>query len=384
MDTWQPCDIPVRRLTPDDGHYFFGYYDLAADNGRAHLCHKAPFMDRLHGPGDRVLVGTVPLNGGPFTPVDETGAWCFQQGAMLQFLPGSDDRILYNIETAGGYGARVRSLAGGPVRDYDRPVTALSPDGSFYLSVNMARLYAFRPGYGYAGRPDPFAGEPAPAEDGVWRVDLPGGRARLLYSLADLAALSGSTFAPGEKLCINHITVAPGGERCVLLLRNMEQHPWKTMVFTADCQGRGTPHVLLDEEMASHYWWQDAGHILFYARVMGKDGLYTLEDGCRRAQAWDEGLFAFDGHMRLSPDGRWLSYDRYPDEDGCRWLLLYHMAAGRGFRLARLFGPNPPIIDIRCDLHPRWCQDGALLTIDSIHEGFRGVYALSAADFPAL
>ena len=30
--------------------------------------------------------------------------------------------------------------------------------------------------------------------------------------------------------------------------------------------------------------------------------------------------------------------------------------------------------DMRCDLHPRWNQNGTKISFDSTHEGFRGVY----------
>jgi len=32
---------------------------------------------------------------------------------------------------------------------------------------------------------------------------------------------------------------------------------------------------------------------------------------------------------------------------------------------------------VRCDLHPRWSRDGRYITVDSIHSGNRGIYALN-------
>ena len=44
-----------RKLTPDDGHYFFGYYDRNPWNGDVtkHLVMKAPQIQRLPARGER-------------------------------------------------------------------------------------------------------------------------------------------------------------------------------------------------------------------------------------------------------------------------------------------------------------------------------------------
>ena len=35
--------------------------------------------------------------------------------------------------------------------------------------------------------------------------------------------------------------------------------------------------------------------------------------------------------------------------------------------------------DVRCDLHPRWHPDGALLTVDAVPAGDRQIYLLDVA-----
>ena len=34
--------------------------------------------------------------------------------------------------------------------------------------------------------------------------------------------------------------------------------------------------------------------------------------------------------------------------------------------------------DLRCDLHPRWNEDGSMISFDSTHEGQRAVYIIDA------
>ena len=48
----------AKIITPvDDSHYFFGYYDLRASQGKRHLCHRVKFMDRLPEEGDVAELG---------------------------------------------------------------------------------------------------------------------------------------------------------------------------------------------------------------------------------------------------------------------------------------------------------------------------------------
>ena len=91
--------IPGRRITPTDGHYFFGYYDLQPFDltGKYHLVHKTSFMNLLQVRGDTCEIGFIDVNKCRFEYLETTRAWNFQQGAMLQWNPKAADReIIYN------------------------------------------------------------------------------------------------------------------------------------------------------------------------------------------------------------------------------------------------------------------------------------------------
>ena len=87
--------IKSKIISPDDGyHYFFGYYDMRADDGtHRHLCHRVSFIDRLPLPEDIAEVGY--LEDRRFVKIGETSAWNFQQGAMLEYHPTKKDTVYY-------------------------------------------------------------------------------------------------------------------------------------------------------------------------------------------------------------------------------------------------------------------------------------------------
>ena len=105
--------IKVRRISPDDGgQYFFGYYDNRAfhPDGKLHLCHRVPFMDRLPTGEDECELGSLDMDTGVFSPVALTRSWNFQQGAMLQWNPVNPDEIIYNVYTDHGFRAVVKNI----------------------------------------------------------------------------------------------------------------------------------------------------------------------------------------------------------------------------------------------------------------------------------
>ena len=151
--------VPVKRISPGNGHYFFGYYDLQPYNEseKFHLTHRTTFRNRLQNENDSAEVGFIDVSNGRYERLDTTYAWNFQQGAMLQWNPASSEReVIYNSMLDGEYCGVVMDINDGKKRYLDRPVANVSRDGRYAIGINMSRLYDFRPGYGYAPIPDPF------------------------------------------------------------------------------------------------------------------------------------------------------------------------------------------------------------------------------------
>ena len=161
---------------------------------------------------------------------------------------------------------------------------------------------------------------------------------------------------------------------------------WKTRLLTLAPDG-GDPRVLSDHGMVSHYDWRTPDQLLAWANRNGVGSRYFLfEDGSRHEKAISvvgENVLTQDGHCSFAPHDRdWFLTDTYPDQDGYRALLLFHIPTGRRVDLGRFFGPRPADVEIRCDLHPRWNRDGRQVCIDSIHtsNGTRQMYVLDVVD----
>src|SRR5262245_65693612 len=90
---------PVRAITRGPRFHWFGYYDkLQLDPSSRHvLGMEVSFEHRLPEPAEPVKIGMIDTaDGDRWTELGESFAWCWQQGCMLQWLPGSDRHVVWN------------------------------------------------------------------------------------------------------------------------------------------------------------------------------------------------------------------------------------------------------------------------------------------------
>jgi len=388
--------VPVQRISPGDGHYFFGYYDLQPYNKdeTLHLSHKTTFRDRLPMREDSAEIGVIEMSTGKFEKLDTIFSWNFQQGAMLQWNPRVPDReIIYNSLLDGHQCGVVMDIYTGKKRYLDRPVANVSRDGKYALGINMSRLYNFRPGYGYAWPEDPFYYQNHSKEDGVFLIDMDSGKSELILSLDAIWDFSGAYFAKDEKMIINHITFNTDGSRFLALVRNFPPKGGKhvTAIITANRDGSDM-YLLSDYGVQSHYWWLNENEVVFFSDgkelscSSGPFNNYVLKDKTHEGYIQADGYFIYDNHMSFSPDGKIMLTDSYGNATGHQKISLYSPNKNACVDLGYFYPMPCSSTDVRCDLHPRWNRSGTGITFDSTHEGFRGIYKmdLPAAEISAL
>lgn len=377
--------LPVRPLTRGPRHHFFGYYDKSPWDAamRRVLGLETTFMDRPPTGRDPAVIGVIDVAGGyAWEPVAETHAWCWQQGCMLRWLPGSGDReIIYNDLREGQFVAVIRELETGRERVLPRPVYALTPDGRGAVTVNFTRLHHFYAGYGYPGGPqDGQIDNPAPDDEGIWWMDLLTGKSQLVVSLAELAAYRPHPRMAGRPRYLNHLQFNTTGTRFIMVDRWMANGGHLTRLYTASPSGPDLC-LLADDDLVSHFDWCGADRVLAWARVAGRGEHYFLfADRSEQIEVVGPEVLTQDGHCSYSPNREWILTDTYPDREEKRTLILYHVASGRRYDVGRFYSPAPASDDLRCDLHPRWSPDGRQVCFDSIHEGTRQMYVVEVGE----
>ena len=376
--------VPVKRVTSKyplvvrEG-YFYGFHDkipFSADD-KMLLAHRYFGDDnKLPGTGDQVEVGYLY---GPdyleFKSLGKTAAWNWTQGAMLQWVNGTE-QVIFNDFDGEQYVARIVNLEGGELKEMPYPVGAVSPGGSRALSYNFARLRRGMPGYGYAGGIDPDGDVLIPSRkgSGLKVIDLERGRSEELFTVADLAAIKPEASMEGAFHYLTHCLFAPSGERFVFFHRWLVKDNRRyTRMISADLSGDNL-HIFPAFEMVSHVAWQDDRHVLAYARTreLG-DKYYLFTDMSSDYRVVGEQALRSDGHPQYAPGGQYFVTDTYPDRFGRQHLLIYDQKDDQRLDLASLRQPLKYIKGTRCDFHPRWNRKGDLICFDSAHPGKRSL-----------
>ena len=183
-------------------------------------------------------------------------------------------RFVWNDRQGDKFVCHILNVKTGQKRTIGQPIYTLSPDGKTAVSADFRRINVMRPGYGYAGLPDPYGDDLAPKDAGITRIDLDTGEHELIVSLADIATFGQIPGDPkNAKHYFNHLLFNTDGSRFIFLHR---WRPWDsekrkctggfiTRMLTATADGKDV-RVVDPSGRTSHFIWRDPKHILAWSR----------------------------------------------------------------------------------------------------------------------
>lgn len=377
----------VRAITKGPKYHWFGYYDkLQFDpTSRYVLGMEVDFEHRSPKPEDAIRVGMIDLQDNDrWAELGTTRAWNWQQGCMLQWLPGSKNEVIWNDRDGDRFIARVKNVKTGKERVLPAPVYTLSPDGKSAIFPDFRRLNDCRPGYGYTGIPDPNLNVRVPEDAGIWHLDIPTGKVKLLLPFSEAERIPYPNGYPaGAKHWFNHLLYSTDGSRFIFLHRwRGESEPgskFSTRMFTADRNGKDL-YILDPHGKTSHFIWRDPKHVLAWAWHPSKaDKFYLYEDKTDKVEAIGPEVMTVNGHCTYLPGNKFILNDTYPDKDRNQNPYLFEVATGKRTPLGAFHSPKEYTGEWRCDNHPRFSPDGKKVCIDSPHNGGRQMYLIDVS-----
>jgi hypothetical protein len=366
---------PVRAITRGPKFHWFSYYDkLEFDpTGRYVLGMEVDFEHRSPRGDDVIKVGMVDLmDSDRWIELGESRAWNWQQGCMLQWLPGSKTEVIFNDRKEDRFVSHILDVQSGKKRSVPHPIYAVSPDARWAVNTDFRRLNDTRPGYGYAGLPDPNRDKLAPDKVGISKIDLATGKETLLVSIADITRFPDPDHDwKGAKHWLNHLLVAPDGSRFIFLhrWRGPSEKSWSTRMLTINADGKDM-FVVNSFGMTSHFIWRDPTHILAWARHPSHgDRFYLFTDKSDSVEVVGKEILTEDGHCTYLPGKKWILNDTYPDKARLQHPHLFNVTSGKRYPLGHFHSPPAYAGEWRCDTHPRISPDGRKVVIDSPHGG---------------
>lgn len=376
----------ILKVSPDDytHEYFFGYYDKSPWDAsmRFMICMRAKDTwsepDPL-GEADILLIDTH--NGNKVTKLATTHTWNVQQGCMAQWLgPDFKSRILFNDMRDGKYCSVILNIDTKEERVLPLPCYTVSADGKMALSLDFSRLHSLRLGYGYAELPEKTKGVALPDVTAVWKLDIETGEVLELLKYTDFANFKPRNEMQGEGVVhkVNHLMLSPNGKRFMVLYRWFCGQRKYTRLITCNIDGSDM-YVLSDDDMVSHCFWKNDEEIIaFENKHESGTGYYLMKDKTKEyIRLWPQ--ISNDGHPSYSSNGK-VVFDSYPNKRRVQEIKIAEDSdvEGKNIKIvAKVFSPFKYDNDTRCDLHPRWRQDGKAICFDGTFEGHRGLYVVN-------
>ena len=369
---------PHRFITSGPRHHWFGYYDkLQFDpSGRYVLGMQVPFEHRSPTADDMIDIGMIDLQDDDrWIHLGQSSAWNWQQGCMLQWLPGSHSTAIWNDREDDRFVCRILNVETKEARTIPHAIYSVSPDGRTAVTADFRRITDVRPGYGYNGLPDPNADDDAPHDSGIFHVDLQTGEAKLIISLKQISETGRiPNPEPGIKHYFNHLLFNPDGSRFIAL------HRWRypdgkrlTRMITAAPDGSDI-RVVIPNGYASHFIWRDKQHILSQSKdLLGNRNwgnfLFRDQEAPPLAEI-GHGVLDGAGHLSYLPGNEWILNDTYPKgPERLQTPHLFHIKSNRRIDLGHFHLPKIYTGEWRVDTHPRLSRDARFVCIDAVKPG---------------
>ena len=401
--------------TKSDYSEWFGYYnyDVLSNDDTKMLCGRCNFDARSIKADDKLELGYYDLTTGTWNRISETDSFNWQQGSMLQWLPGNDNKLVYNVTNDNHFGSVIQDIVTGDKRLFNYPIYCVTPDGKKAITLNYERSYWCR-AYHYQTVINKDYDVRVADDDGVFSLDFSNNTITRIIDINDVIALDKQADFDKARHWLEHIMISPSGTRFVFLHRFSYGSAYETRICIADIDGNNLQ--LVDgwkKNFWSHIGWRtDDSFVVYsvkrnsfqasYAKGVQKaksnkslmtivnkavhtiipkalkDFLKPKEKGYELFQLingrfemvefYQGELLNIDGHPSFTKDGRYMITDSYPDKNGFQRLIIYDTETKKGVQVALFEAPlsgNPA----SCDLHPKLSSDNMFIAVDTACNG---------------
>lgn len=259
----------LKQIYQTDNQFsnWFGYYtyDALDTEHKKMLCNRASFDGCLLSKGMEIEVGYYDIQNNSWHHIGKSDSFNWQQGAMLQWIPNSKNRVIYNCSQNDKIISRIKNIETGESRDLQFPIYDLSVDGKFAICLNYERAYFCR-AYHYQSVINSVYDVPIAEDDGIFRLDIETNSLSRILSIQEIINQDYREHFVESKHWVEHIMISPSGKRFCFLHRFSpvdDVLKYETRLCIADIDGKNLQVVSDWEKYSlSHFAWRDNNWIV--------------------------------------------------------------------------------------------------------------------------
>lgn len=404
---------------------WFGYYnyDTLNHDKTKMLCNHSNIEKPLIKSTDIIELGYYDLISGQWHYIDTTDSWNWQQGAMMQWIPGkgNENKVIYNSSKDGCLISKIKDLNTNEIKEINWPIYGITPDGKKSISIDLERSYWCR-AYHYQSVINPLKEGRIIDGDGIFEIDLENNKRNLLIDIKTIVNLEPDADFDLMKHWVEHIMINPDGTKFCFLHRFSPQNKieqYRTRICIANIDGSGLQVISgWGQFMWSHFGWKNINDFVIYTykrpaifkkfennnqknefhstfsikktlfkfvvsikrrlprwillHIMPRNMYYQHyifeKDSYKLLENLEEKYFNIDGHPSFTSDGRYMLTDSYPDGNNYRRYIVYDSITKKGMIIAKM--PENKLNDnVECDLHPKLSKDNSYVVFDTTSSG---------------
>lgn len=352
----------VQRIVLGESETFFGYYDVAPDNGVGLL-----LMNVITNTDEFALavVNVGEYGQGQTVAQIPVSVMNLQIGLRAQWL--NDSLFLFNDIDSDTGRVCVRIIEAQSFKEVNRWNGFLFSviDADKIVCVNLERIFDHDPDYSFGA----LASDPS-----VSLLSIRNLAGEVMHEIF-LSDLGGD--APSS--CINHTRVAPDKKNLVFIQRSLVSGRRSDRLWLLNLETYDLNPVT---------GWGEVSHLCFIGDLSllvfmkGADSIASFQCVDLVAKSATKADFICqgrDGHPSILGD--LIISDTYPDLYGYQNLYLGSVAKKNMKAFLKIKHPPKFRGAMRCDLHPRFSFCGRYIYFDSVHAGVRSLYRTTISGF---
>ena len=357
--------------TNNESHsFFFGYHDKKPFNydDSKIIVHSYKNTEIIQDQSNReVFINLIDLKSKNILKLDKTSAWSWQLGSSLQWHP-KKNIIFFNKKINENYITNQIDLKSKKIKKLNFSTYNINPNGKQFLIADFTKIGKLRKGYGFkTGK--------------LYKsINLKKSKLEIVINKKNTNKLLCKFDETKKKIVIgcyiNHQTFSPKGDKIAyfytILKKNNQRQIFFYLYFLK--KRRNFLLQLSKSKLISHYCWKNNNEILFTLKKSAKIYSYVLYniklDNFKTLNL----KLNKDGHPMFNPKNNDLFVsDTYPNLFGFQKLFVFSLKRKKIIWKKYLYSPYKYKGIVRCDLHPRWSNDGKKIFIDFVENGNRNI-----------